>query len=296
MSDGAIEFACPYCERITRVPASFGGKQGKCPGCQRVIEVPDPNAGAAGAPTVPTPPPTKAEPIGGPVAAGGVAGFSPGGMNQLLKADAAPGASDGAQRPCPYCGEKILSAAKKCKFCGEFLDPSARSAARAQGNALGDGVRLGGRGARLGARMIDGIIEFPFICAAVLGGLFLWMNLDPSMRGGGGPPPLGTAPSGALFGIGVVVILLIVAYQWYLISTTGQTIGKRVVGVKIVKLDGSDVDFVSGVILRNWIIAFLSNIPYGVGSCISLVNCLMIFGEEQRCLHDQIASTRVIEV
>jgi hypothetical protein len=27
---------------------------------------------------------------------------------------------------CPYCAEKINRAAKKCKHCGEFLDPALR--------------------------------------------------------------------------------------------------------------------------------------------------------------------------
>lgn len=29
-------------------------------------------------------------------------------------------------KQCPYCGEQILSIAKKCKHCGEFLDNSLR--------------------------------------------------------------------------------------------------------------------------------------------------------------------------
>jgi TM2 domain-containing membrane protein YozV len=29
-------------------------------------------------------------------------------------------------RPCPYCAEPILTTAKKCKHCGEFLDAQAR--------------------------------------------------------------------------------------------------------------------------------------------------------------------------
>ncbi len=26
-------------------------------------------------------------------------------------------------KACPYCGESILEVAKKCKHCGEYLDP-----------------------------------------------------------------------------------------------------------------------------------------------------------------------------
>jgi hypothetical protein len=34
-------------------------------------------------------------------------------------------------RPCPFCGEPILAIAKKCKHCGEMLDPALRAAAEA---------------------------------------------------------------------------------------------------------------------------------------------------------------------
>lgn len=33
-----------------------------------------------------------------------------------------------ATRPCPFCAEPIQAAAKKCRFCGEFLDVERRAA------------------------------------------------------------------------------------------------------------------------------------------------------------------------
>jgi hypothetical protein len=36
----AIKFTCPHCERVCKVPAELGGKQGRCPGCRKGLEVP----------------------------------------------------------------------------------------------------------------------------------------------------------------------------------------------------------------------------------------------------------------
>jgi uncharacterized RDD family membrane protein YckC len=90
-------------------------------------------------------------------------------------------------------------------------------------------------------------------------------------------------------------VLPLTIYQWYLVSTTGQTLGKKWQRIRIVKTDGAPVDFVSGVLLREWVIAGIGFIPC-IGPIVSLVDVLMIFGQDQRCLHDRIAGTKVIAV
>jgi uncharacterized RDD family membrane protein YckC len=92
-----------------------------------------------------------------------------------------------------------------------------------------------------------------------------------------------------------VAYLALVGLQAYLIATTGQSIGKRWFKIKIVKLDGSQVNFVTGVLVRQWLITLLQYIP-GIGSVTSLIDVLFIFRADRRCIHDFLAGTKVIQL
>ncbi len=136
-------------------------------------------------------------------------------------------------------------------------------------------------GERLGAAILDGLIA----SAAALPGLGVWL----AGLGGGNDAVLILG-----FFIAICGVLAVAGYQWYLISTTGQSIGKKVVGTRIVDFDnGSNPGFVRAVILRLWVPGAIGGVP-GIGGCFGLINILWIFGSERRCLHDLIANTRVI--
>lgn len=144
-------------------------------------------------------------------------------------------------------------------------------------------MALAGRGARLAASLIDATLAVGPLVGG--GGLTFW-NAERRMRG------LHLFPEALLHILGVCWLLCIVL-QAVLVSTRGQSLGKVWLRIKIVKTDGSRVGFVSGVLLRSWLMSATLLIPY-VNVVIALLDSLLIFREDRRCLHDRIAGTKVV--
>ena len=78
------------------------------------------------------------------------------------------------------------------------------------------------------------------------------------------------------------------------LNNNGQTIGKKIMNIKIVSMERNQVGIIKLYTLRYLVFSFVNQIPT-VGSLINLVNILFIFGKERRCLHDRIAGTCVIK-
>jgi len=96
------------------------------------------------------------------------------------------------------------------------------------------------------------------------------------------------------FGLMAIVWLGLLVWQCYLLADRGQTIGKIVMGLRIVRFeDGGNPGFVKAVLLRTFLWALITAIPV-VGTLAGIVGILFIFRDDQRCLHDHIAGTRVV--
>ena len=95
--------------------------------------------------------------------------------------------------------------------------------------------------------------------------------------------------------VSVAILLGVIAYQAVLLSSTGQTIGKRAMRLRIVTFsEASNPGFARAVLIRWWLISLLCTIPY-LGWVFWLADGLFMFRQDRRCLHDLIADTKVIQ-
>jgi uncharacterized RDD family membrane protein YckC len=89
--------------------------------------------------------------------------------------------------------------------------------------------------------------------------------------------------------------LVLASYQWTQTAKTGQTLGKRMLGTRVVRDGlGTPPGFVHGVLLRSWLFALAGMMP-GFGGCVGFIDAIAIFfGDRNQTLHDRVAQTIVI--
>ncbi len=159
---------------------------------------------------------------------------------------------------CTTCQTAIVEGFQFCMACGSQVAVNVLRIADAGG--------LAGRGARLEAVILDTVIFVVVVIAAVIL-LFVspWLSL--------------------VLGAGFLIT------ETVMLAKDGQTLGKKALGIRIVKKDtGQNGGFVTNVLLRLVLNGLLGFIPlYG------LVDALFIFREDRRCIHDFIAGTQVVE-
>ena len=141
---------------------------------------------------------------------------------------------------------------------------------------------LAGRGARLGGALIDGLIMMLVIFPA----MFLTGYWEEATAG---EESVAMAMLLGLFGLAVFLLV-----NAYLLATSGQTVGKRLVGTRIVSVESNQILPLWKVVVARYLPVQVAGIVPIIGPILSLVDPLFIFREDRRCVHDLIAGTRVI--
>lgn len=142
---------------------------------------------------------------------------------------------------------------------------------------------LAGRGERLGASLIDGVISLLiFLPLAALTGYF--GKVMAAARGG---------EAISLLAMAGYVALAFVVVQGYPLARTGQTWGKKLLSIRIVDLHGGQPPLWRLIVLRYLLTQLLSLVPVA-GNVYALLDALFIFRQDKRCLHDLIAGTQVV--
>ncbi|MBL7115343.1 MAG: RDD family protein [Kiritimatiellae bacterium] len=93
----------------------------------------------------------------------------------------------------------------------------------------------------------------------------------------------------ALLGLALYVLI-----HGHLLIKYGQTVGKRLVGTRIVDLQGQIPPLERIVFLRHYLFNIVGYIPY-MGVAIQILNILYIFHPDRRCLHDRVTGTSVLD-
>src|SRR3954447_7183191 len=150
------------------------------------------------------------------------------------------------------------------------------------------GIVPADRGTRLGAVLLDGLIAgamttLPLIAALMLTGAV------PATAARAADATVALALVPALAGA-IVWCWLTIKY----VKENGQTIAKKVLGIKVIRSDGSPVSLNRIFWLRNVVNSLITAIPL-IGTLYSIVEVLFIFGDSRQCLHDKISDTIVVK-
>ena len=146
-------------------------------------------------------------------------------------------------------------------------------------------ARKAGRGVRFAGVFLDGLLPTILVIAAgiamgLLGNIGNpnWIDSDE-----------GTRMVMVMYGVLAGYMLLTMV----LLAVRSQSIGKIIVGTKIVAANGAPVGLGRSFFLRTVLPGTIQLVPY-LGALFSLIDALFIFRADRRCLHDHIAGTIVV--
>jgi uncharacterized RDD family membrane protein YckC len=155
-------------------------------------------------------------------------------------------------------------------------------------------LELAERGARLGAKCVDGLAVLGVMLGAGIIGA-IGITVVVALRGSGLDRRFGFPLAALLMGLLAFLAMVgLVIWNCIWLTRYGQTVGKRVMHIRIVRSDGSRAGLGRIFALRYLPLILMGSIPY-LGLLITLADYLLIFRESRKCLHDQFADTIVVK-
>lgn len=276
-----ISVSCPECGKGLKAPDALAGKKAKCPGCGAVVPIPMAVVDAEVVDDEPPPLPSKSKTS--PKRPAPVEDEYDDPFDDLDDGEAnVSGGSTEKRKPCPMCGEMILAAAAKCRFCGENFDARVTRSGRRRRSETDE---YAGFWMRFVAAFVDGFIIgiVMLIAIMILGGILIAIE---------GPPN----GNGNEIGPGQVIFLILyygisIAFPWLYSafqesSESQATLGKRMMGIRVTDLEGNRISFgrASGRHFGKILSHFVCAIGY----------IMAAFTEKKQALHDMMASTLVV--
>lgn len=152
---------------------------------------------------------------------------------------------------------------------------------------------LAGLGSRFGAALVDGVAQM--LCRLPTS-IAVFRVVSEQMSSGQQLSFLEIASTAsASISKSYPFLGALIVLQAVLLSLRGQSFGKILTGIRIVRVhDGSQAGFVHAFLLRGVIPGAIELIPV-LGGLFWLVDVCFIFGDERRCVHDLIAGTKVVK-
>jgi uncharacterized RDD family membrane protein YckC len=159
---------------------------------------------------------------------------------------------------------------------------------------------LAERGARLLAASIDELIVLGAFLPMLIGPIRLIRSMIATSLTGelvDTSNVVSDAVNSMLQGPGIIVTA-IALLAWcvitvWLVTANGQSIGKRLVRIKVVRSDGARASFGRIFLLRNLVSDLPCLLPY-LGWIYLFADPLLIYQDSRRCIHDLIADTIVV--
>ena len=182
---------------------------------------------------------------------------------------------------CPRCMHANVPGALICDNCGLVFDNVMRPAQHSQTTGFAPGTLW----QRFGGFMVDSIILFAVF--AVLAPMFLGASvvelLDEIEVGN-------QSRNSALLDA-----VLTISYETVLIGAFATTIGKKLLGLSTIRIDGSPVSFKRSFVRAAAKAAALGIVPGWMVLVLIAVNVLMVaIRSDKRALHDLVAGTVVV--